>query len=747
MRTSSRLRNTSIAQRIVSVVSALALIVGAAACGSSTRTATSPTPPKCQVTLSSSSSVIGSSGGAGAVDVTTTPECTWTASSDASWISGLAPVSGQGNGRVSYQVPANTVVSSRQGDIIVNDNRVRVQQDAAACSIDITPRVQSIDAAGGTADVNVTAPSGCSWDARSLAHWISITSPPTGNGSGSVRYEVAENTGAPRTGSLSISGQMASVNQSDSSTGGPGCTYTLASTAIVIASSGGQGSIGVIASPACAWTATSNAPWISVVAISAGSGNGIVTFNVEANPGATRVGTVTVAGRTFSVTQVAVATCAYVINPTGESFGAAGGPGRGIAVSTTAGCEWASSSNASWITITGGASGSGPGNLSFSVDANSGSARAGTINVAGQTFTVTQVAAAGCSYSISPTTQGFGAGGGGGSTNVTTGPGCNWTAVSNASWISLTSSGSGTGSGSVFFDVAPNPGGARNGTLTIAGQTYTVTQSALPTCSFSITPMAQSIGAIGGAGDTIDVSTASGCTWSATSNAPWLTITSGASGSGDGAVNFLVLANAGGSRVGTLTVAGHTFTVSQASLTCSFSINPTSQSIGGGAGAGAPISVTAPSGCGWASTSNAPWLGITSGFTGTGNGTVTFSAGANPGAPRSGTLLIAGQTFTVNQANGCTYAINPTSASFGLLGGTGQVTVTAGSGCAWNVSSNAGWLDITSSASGNGNGTVNYSVGPILLGSRSGTLTIAGHTFTVNQSGLISDESTGRVKP
>ena len=128
MRTSSRLRNTSIAQRIVSVVSALALIVGAAACGSSTRTATSPTPPKCQVTLSSSSSVIGSSGGAGAVDVTTTPECTWTASSDASWISGRAPVSGQGNGRVNYQVPANTVVSSRQGDIIVNDNCVRVQR-------------------------------------------------------------------------------------------------------------------------------------------------------------------------------------------------------------------------------------------------------------------------------------------------------------------------------------------------------------------------------------------------------------------------------------------------------------------------------------------------------------------------------------------------------------------------------------------------------------------------------------------
>ncbi len=53
------------------------------------------------------------------------------------------------------------------------------------------------------------------------------------------------------------------------------------------------------------------------------------------------------------------------------------------------------------------------------------------------------------------------------------------------------------------------------------------------------------------------------------------------------------------------------------------------------------------------------------------------------------------------------------------------MTVTAGSGCAWTATSNAGFLTITSGASGSGNGTVNYSVAAA-SSSRTGTLTIAG---------------------
>jgi hypothetical protein len=85
---------------------------------------------------------------------------------------------------------------------------------------------------------------------------------------------------------------------------------------------------------------------------------------------------------------------------------------------------------------------------------------------------------ASCTYSISPTSQSFPAVGGDGSVNVTAPNGCSWMATSHDGWITITAGNSGIGNGPVNFSVSANNGGARTGTLTIAGQTFTVTQAA-----------------------------------------------------------------------------------------------------------------------------------------------------------------------------------------------------------------------------------------------------------------------------
>src|SRR5215212_8054948 len=83
-----------------------------------------------------------------------------------------------------------------------------------------------------------------------------------------------------------------------------------------------------------------------------------------------------------------------------------------------------------------------------------------------------------CTFSISPTSSSQPAGGGTGSVSVTTSAGCSWSAVSNATFITITSGSSGTGSGTVNYSVAANGGtGSRTGTMTVAGQTFTVTQA------------------------------------------------------------------------------------------------------------------------------------------------------------------------------------------------------------------------------------------------------------------------------
>ena len=146
----------------------------------------------------------------------------------------------------------------------------------------------------------------------------------------------------------------------------------------------------------------------------------------------------------------------------------------------------------------------------------------------------------------------------------------------------------------------------------------------------------------GGTGS-VTVSVASGCTWTATTaNPDWLTITGGSTGSGGGAVAFTAAANTGAARTGTLTIAGQPFTVNEAAA-CAFTIAPTTQNVDSAGGAGS-VTVTTDGGCAWTASSNNPdWISVTGGASGTGDGTVSFSAAANAGVARSGTLTIAGQ--------------------------------------------------------------------------------------------------------
>jgi sugar lactone lactonase YvrE len=91
--------------------------------------------------------------------------------------------------------------------------------------------------------------------------------------------------------------------------------------------------------------------------------------------------------------------------------------------------------------------------------------------------------------------------------------------------------------------------------------------------------------------------------------------------------------------------------------------------------------------------------------------------------------------FTIAQDQvACEYKLSSTRKSFGAGEGTGSITVTATSGCSWTARSTNSWISITSGSSGNGKGTVRYSV-TRNSGSkaRTGQIALAGKTFTVIQ--------------
>ena len=549
---------TPLCQRLVFAGVASLLAAGMAGCGSKSETSTGPSPLKCQVALSSPQSTLDSTGGAGSVQITTQAECSWSASTSASWINDLAPATGQGPGTVQFKASANPATSTRSADISLNGATIRISQNGAACRIDLSPPSQTMPSSGGGGSVAISALPGCSWTAASNSGWLTVTSGGSGNGAGTVGYSATSNAGAARLGVVTIGDQSFVVTQ-DSPTA-PSCSFGIQPTAATVPAAGGNTQISVTTTPACSWTAASNVGWLAVVGIGTGTGNGNVVISATANTGAQRAGTMLIGGQVLNVTQPG--SCAASINPASTSAPAAGGAGAVIAVTVAAGCAWTAASNDTWLTITSATSGNGNGSVAFSVAANSGAPRAGTLTIAGQTFTTNQ--ASGCTASITPLSQTVPAAGGN-ATNVavTTPAGCAWTAASTDTWISITAGATGTGNGTVSFTAAASTGPQRTGTVTIAGQAHSVTQSS--GCSYSINPTSHNFPNKNAAtGPTIAVTTAAGCGWTAVANAPWITVTGGATGSGNGSVTFTVPTNnTGNDRTGTITIGGQTFTVFQ----------------------------------------------------------------------------------------------------------------------------------------------------------------------------------------
>ena len=155
-------------------------------------------------------------------------------------------------------------------------------------------------------------------------------------------------------------------------------------------------------------------------------------------------------------------------------------------------------SSASWITVTSGASGSGNGSVGYSIAANTTiSSRAGIVTIAGQAFTVTQAGML-CTATISPTGVSVAAASATGNIAVSVPAGCVWTAVDDASWVSITSGASGNGNGTVAYSIAANPNTTqRTATIAIGGQFFGITQAG-SVCSTTISPTASSPTAAGG---------------------------------------------------------------------------------------------------------------------------------------------------------------------------------------------------------------------------------------------------------
>jgi hypothetical protein len=159
-----------------------------------------------------------------------------------------------------------------------------------------------------------------------------------------------------------------------------------------------------------------------------------------------------------------------------------------------------------------------------------------------------------------------------GDVQVTAGPSCMWTAVSNVSWTEIVSGQRGNGNGTVTYEVKSNNGEQRTGSLTIAGLNINLMQDRKG-CNYNLNPNQFNFDSNGGAAK-IHIQTSSGCEWNAKSRSAWIQIVSGSQGKGSGVVEYSVAENNSGSvRVGKIAVADQIFTVEQSEKIITYSIS------------------------------------------------------------------------------------------------------------------------------------------------------------------------------
>ena len=170
-------------------------------------------------------------------------------------------------------------------------------------------------------------------------------------------------------------------------------------------------------------------------------------------------------------------------------------------------------------------------------------------------------------------------------------------------------------------------------------------------CTYAVTPSSQTIGSAS-AVVTFNVVSESGCAWTSSSPQSWASIATGGSSSGMDFVSVAVPANSGPTHSATLTIAGQSVNLTQAGISCSYSLGTPSASLTASGGI-VTTTVNTAAGCPWSVTNNYPSaVSITSGASGTGSGSVSLTVASNAAASAQVfTIGIGTATLTITEAS------------------------------------------------------------------------------------------------
>jgi uncharacterized protein (TIGR03437 family) len=249
---------------------------------------------------------------------------------------GTPGYSGDGGPATSAELysPSGIAIDTT-GKIYVSDSsNGRIRLLTSNCTYTVGPLSVTVPAAGETLPVVVQASVSCSWSVVGLPSWITQSTPLPGAGPATIDLVVAENTGAPRTVSLTIAGQPVFISQAPAP---PPCTYNVSPSFVQIPPTGGTFTLTIQTFPYCTSSIAGLPTWILLPPfLPPIVGSGSVVLTVVPNQSPANIAHLVVAGQTVTVAE-----------------GPAAGFGPVITSVTTAGGESSTISPNTWVEIKG----------------------------------------------------------------------------------------------------------------------------------------------------------------------------------------------------------------------------------------------------------------------------------------------------------------------------------------------------------------------------------------------------------
>ena len=650
----SRTRRSASLPPLRLCASALGIALAVALCAPHPSPA-APNPPTAQdpmIAITPVNRSMEQTGGTAAIN--TSGSGTWRASVSDSWIL-LTGSSGTAGYPVGYTVSANNNVETRIGYVYVSGYVHTITQ--AGLGATLGSYSAEFERAGGSGSVQVNAPSGKAWHAKSNADWITVSA-SSGTGPRSLGFTVAQyDEVSTRSGTLTIADNTFTVHQT-------GRRMQLTSYGATSDYFAETIKIRVNALASTEWGVSVNADWMAITDAGNGRGGDEVRIALAENPSYNeRNGIVTIGTEQFSVRQLGRTALVFKINPTEVStFGLDGASGERIAVTATPDLGWTASSSADWIELYSGyASGSGNGNVVYKVKPNPTLyPRSGSITVtaadgavAAKRLDVSQEAAV---ASLTVDSYEFEAAGESLTVGVNTGGIVGWNVINPVEWLSV-SGLSMVGPASITLTAEPNTSvQSRSGTIRIADHEFRVSQKGRGvSVSYDETKIFDTDGKTTGENvdNVINVTADADVEWTAVASDPtWIVIYEGASGRGNGTVKYIVAPYIGSGelRTGMITVGSEIVYVTQRPY--ELSIDPRGDVVDGNAGAG-EIQVSLDINGVWDAITTDPWIQIDriQRDPVTGSGKVIFHySDNNTGKTQTGKIVIAGEIYTLTQA-------------------------------------------------------------------------------------------------